>query len=177
MAPSRLDILIAGFSDDDYMNDRYHFWNNVYGFNMNPMKKFVLHDGQVDYVQASSVCTDPVTVKVIDAKSASVPSLDFETPFELIMKKKGKLHGLVGWFDTYFEGPGDFDTIFFSTSPSSEPTHWKQTVFLFENPLEVEQNQIVKGIFTTQKSPSCSRELVVRIQLENGDLDATFNVR
>jgi hypothetical protein len=179
VAPSRLDILVAGFQDEEYVNDRYHFWNNVYGFKMSRMKRFVLQDGQVDYTTGSSVCTDPVTVKTIDTKSSSVPELDFDVPVELKMKKDGKLHGIVGWFDTYFQGPKEeeFDEVFFSTSPFDEPTHWKQTIFLFESPLDVTEGQIVKGRFITKKSPTCSRELVVRIQLENGQIDQTFNVR
>ena len=31
VAPSRTDILIAAMDDEEWVNDKYHFWNDVYG--------------------------------------------------------------------------------------------------------------------------------------------------
>jgi len=52
-------------------------------------------------------------------------------------------HGFVGWFDTLFPSSSPQDQsntpppIILSTSPLSPPTHWKQTLLLFDTPLEI----------------------------------------
>lgn len=142
VVPSRMEVLIAAIQDEEYVNDRVHFWNNVYGFDMTCMKQFLFKDGQVDYADPKSLISEPVSVKTIDTRSTTVPGLDFKSDFELVIQKTGRMHGLVGWFDTYFEGPG-FESVMFSTSPLTKSTHWKQTMFMFENPLDVEQGNLL----------------------------------
>jgi hypothetical protein len=91
--------------------------------------------------------------------------LDFKSLFRLeVTKDKGKIYGLCGWFDTFFEGSAlGIDQISFSTSPFTTPTHWMQTVFLFETPLSVSRGDILSGTFSCNKSPKNPRQLVVLI--------------
>lgn len=51
----------------------------------------------------------------------------------------------------------------FSTGPRSQPTHWKQTIFLLRDPIHAEDGTIVTGSFYCKKSATNSRELDVEI--------------
>jgi len=164
MAPNRLDMLVAGFMDEDYINDRYHFWNHVYGFDMSDMKSFILKDAQVDCFDPKSLMTRPHIVKSIDTKSSSVKDLDFSVPLEWVMERDGRLHGVLGWFDTYFEGPG-MESIFFSTGPQATPTHWKQSLFIFREAFDVSKGDKLTGQLTVLKSLEYHRDLEIRVEL------------
>lgn len=202
MAPSRMTMLVGAFQDSEYVNDRYHFWKNVYGFDMSAMKGFLLRDAQVDYAHAESLVSVPQVVKEIDTKTSTVPQLDFLTELSLeIMSEEALLHGLIGWFDTYFEGPDAFETILLSTGPAATPTHWKQCLFLFETPLEVTKGiyfiyvsnvlyvingmipgSLIKGTFECVKSLECHRELIVKVNVyvegnEKTRIQQTYRVR
>ncbi|KAH7910487.1 S-adenosyl-L-methionine-dependent methyltransferase [Hygrophoropsis aurantiaca] len=51
----------------------------------------------------------------------------------------------------------------FSTGPASQPTHWKQTLFLLREPIFIGDDTTVTGTFYMKKSADNSRELDVEI--------------
>jgi len=53
--------------------------------------------------------------------------------------------------------------ISFSTGPTSQPTHWMQTIFLLKDPISAEEGTVVSGTFYCKKSEGNSRELDVEI--------------
>ncbi|KAF8430973.1 S-adenosyl-L-methionine-dependent methyltransferase [Boletus edulis BED1] len=53
--------------------------------------------------------------------------------------------------------------ISFSTGPTSQPTHWMQTIFLLKDPILAEEGTVVSGTFYCKKSDFNSRELEVEI--------------
>lgn len=48
----------------------------------------------------------------------------------IIVQQSGRYQGICLWFDVTFPSNDDGDSVVLSTAPSSEPTHWKQTVIL-----------------------------------------------
>ncbi|CAA7261550.1 unnamed protein product [Cyclocybe aegerita] len=54
-------------------------------------------------------------------------------------------------------------TTSFSTGPRSQPTHWKQTIFMLREPFMISEESIVVGSFRCRKSETNSRELDVEI--------------
>ncbi|KAJ3076735.1 Protein arginine N-methyltransferase 3 [Podochytrium sp. JEL0797] len=168
MAPSHADILIAGLEDEDWINYKHHFWNDVYGFDYTSMKGTFLEDGQVDIADPKSLITEPVVLKKLVLDTVTPPELDFITPFSLKFTKPGRLHGICGWFDIRFEFPDQSSTpIFFSTSATATPTHWKQTTFVLEEPIDVTDGTVLEGTFDCRKSKENARELEVVIKYVN----------
>ncbi|KAJ3168083.1 Protein arginine N-methyltransferase 3 [Geranomyces variabilis] len=171
VAPSRSDILICAIQDEEWINEKYTFWSDVYGFQMNTMKRGFLNDGNVDFVDPKTIISTTATLKRIDIESVRVEELDFETPFRLEIVKAGRVNGLCGWFDIWFEGHNAADTtggaeiseVFFSTGPQARGTHWKQTAFAFENALEVDQGSVLQGTFRCVKDKDNHRELTVEL--------------
>ncbi|KAF9220251.1 S-adenosyl-L-methionine-dependent methyltransferase [Gyrodon lividus] len=64
--------------------------------------------------------------------------------------------------------------ISFSTGPTSQPTHWKQTIFLLRDPILAEEGTVVSGMFYCKKSEGNSRELDVEVHYSvRKDADAS----
>jgi protein arginine N-methyltransferase 3 len=164
MAPSHVSLKITGFSDSEYMNDRLHYWKDVYGFNMDPMKSFVLQDAQVDWFNSSSCISKPITIKTFDTATVHPDELNFSSEFEIMPLSDGFLHGILGWFDTEFNcNSHDWKPISFSTSPFDTDTHWKQTLFVFSEPLCVKQGESKTGHISVQQ---LERDLEVKIKID-----------
>ncbi|KAM3584074.1 hypothetical protein VKS41_004041 [Umbelopsis sp. WA50703] len=152
LAPSQTRILIAGIEDENVKNDRHAFWDDVYGFKMSAMKESIVNEAIVDFIDASTIITDTATVKDLPLQTITIPELDFINSFKLTATKKGTIYALVGWFDTWFTRDGHdvpleqiggiagSDT-FFTTGPHGQDTHWKQTIFVLDKPIEVEEGE------------------------------------
>ena len=89
---------------------------------------------------------------------------------------------LCGWFDIGFDdgksssasssssasttpSPSSVNPVTFTTHPDAPRTHWKQTVFLFEEgPLVVPCGHRIHGRLSCAKNPDNPRELIVDIR-------------
>ncbi|KAL2914338.1 Protein arginine N-methyltransferase 3 [Polyrhizophydium stewartii] len=168
MVPSHAIIKIAGIDDEEWINDRLHFWTDVYGFNMDIMKKAFLLDGQVDFADAATLITDDAVVSTIDTSTVTVPELDFESDYTLTVARSGTLHALCSWFDIEFRGherTGPVEVETFSTGPRTKNTHWKQTMFVLDRPVAVVAGDVITGRFSGVKSPENHRDMVVTFDL------------
>ncbi len=147
MAPAYLEIRLAAIQDEDFLNERYHFWNDVYGFRMTSMQDSFMGEGQVDVAGLGAVVLgEEVCLSAIDTATVRAEELDFATPFTMPMLRAGTMTGFCGWFDTWFSGrPSEAlaGQVFFSTSPTATTTHWKQTFFMLEEALSVCQGRHV----------------------------------
>ena len=96
----------------------------------------------------------------------NVKSLDFSSSFELEITRNGSINGICGWFDILFDTPDDSEceTVEFSTSPTTKPTHWKQTMFLFKNEIKVLKGMKLNGTINCAKSTENPRDLVIAIK-------------
>lgn len=65
MAPSKMDILLAAFGDEEWYNDKVHFWNDVYGFSMNAMNSDIKNNGVVTVLPGSGMISDSLVIKVL----------------------------------------------------------------------------------------------------------------
>ena len=84
-------------------------------------------------------------------QTISVPELSFKTAFSLTATKSSPVHAFLGHFDTFFSVDGRIASasagkgglkggeVFFTTGPQGTPTHWKQTMFLLREPLQVSE--------------------------------------
>ena len=87
-------------------------------------------------------------------QTINVENLSFRTVFGLRAAKATTVHAFIGHFDTFFTQDGRLASaelgaqglaegeVFFTTGPRGTPTHWKQTVFLLKEPLEVAEGAL-----------------------------------
>lgn len=57
-------MLLAGVEDEELINGKFLFWENVYGFDMSAMAGDLHEDAYVDHFKADSVITNTCTLKV-----------------------------------------------------------------------------------------------------------------
>jgi protein arginine N-methyltransferase 1 len=97
------------------------------------MKKWVLSEPIVDPINSQDILSNSQMFYDIDLEKVSLQELDFVSEFKLEIEVDGKMHGIVSWFDCYFDHGSK--AVCLSTSPYKKQTHWKQTVFYFDSPL------------------------------------------
>lgn len=175
MAPSQTRILMAALDDEDLKDDKVNFWNDVYGFKMSAMKEPSLNEAVVDFIKPNSVISSVVTLKDLPLQTITIKQLDFVSKFEIEIKRDGVVTAFGGWFDTWFTRDGHSIPLdqesqkvegetFMTTSPFGEDTHWKQTTFILEKPIEVTKGTKISGVFTCHKGAENPRELECEIE-------------
>lgn len=164
MLPTNCGINILAGHDEQMYNQRINFWTNVYGYKMTSLRKQVVSEGYVMNAKATSVISEPCQVFIMDAKNIGKNQLDFKSNFELKILKTGLLSCIIGYFDCYFNIEKQ---VMFSTSPCHQLTHWKQTVFFLNKPLEVKEGDILPGSMDCHKNPKDPRSLIVKLKLLN----------
>jgi len=100
------------------------------------IKELALLEPLVDTVDEKQIITNPTKIFEIDILTAKKEEVvAFKSNFEIIVTHTEICHALVAYFDIDFSL--GHKTISFSTGPQSEHTHWKQTVFYFEEDLAI----------------------------------------
>jgi len=182
LLPDRCTISIGGLGDPTLYTTYVSFWEDVYSFKMSCMKSEVVVDGCVLQVASSMLSTEMQIVKEIDINSCRSSDLDFTQDFSLrIDAKTDVLYGLVGSFDVSF-GPystssSSSSPIVLSTSPAVTPTHWKQTVFFFPQPLKVTSGESLEGRIDVRKDPKEPRSLIVKLSMSKLAKQLVYHLR
>lgn len=141
--PDRAQVFVAAIEDSEYMGDKVNFWKNVYGVNMSIMSKGVFTDPMVDTVPSNNVMSDSCCVLDINLVTMKQKEVEFSNFYSLKMNYTDKVHALVTWFDTSFSDLKN--PVVLTTSPMKKYTHWKQSVFYLERPLNVRKGDVLYG--------------------------------
>eukprot|EP00124_Ichthyophonus_hoferi_P001526 Ihof_evm11s81 gene=Ihof_evmTU11s81 len=129
--PDLATMYIAGFEDCG----RLSYWDDVYGFKMASMKNLFIKDSSVEIVPPEGVITTTAPIADFNMCTLKVGDTEFSKPFHLLVTRAGQVHALMSHFDCIFDG-GCTTPIVLPTGPAHTPTHWKQTVFYFPQPLK-----------------------------------------
>lgn len=89
--------------------------------------------------------------------------MDFESPFHLLVKRNDFIQALITYFNVEFTKC--HQRLGFSTSPESPYTHWKQTVFYFDEYLTVKKGEEIYGMFKMKPNARNNRDLDFMIDL------------
>jgi len=170
LLPDKAIINICAIEDAEYKESKINFWDNVYGFNMSCIKKLTMQEPLVDVVDSKQVISGVSRLLVIDINTVKKEDLAFKVPFRLAAARDDFCHALVVYFDIEFSKC--HKTVFFSTSPHSQYTHWKQTVFYLNEVLSMKKGEILSGEFSCRPSKKNPRELDLSISYNfEGQID------
>ncbi|XP_063802446.1 protein arginine N-methyltransferase 3 [Pseudophryne corroboree] len=172
--PDRCNVSIVALCDPDKHAGKLAFWDDVYGFNMSCMKKAVLPEALVEFVNQDTIISSPFIIKDINCQTTSIKDLDFSSDFSLSVTRECVCTAVAGYFDVLFE-KGCHTPVSFSTGPTSAQTHWKQTVFLLERPIVVTAGQTLDGRITVCKNRKDPRSLIVTLSLQ--DMTQTYTLQ
>lgn len=162
--PDKASLYIAGIEDGEYMADKIHFWNNVYGFKMQPIKQLAMLEPLVDTVESAASVTTVNKMLTIDIATITKEELDFNVPYEVVARRQDFVHAMVVWFDVEFTHC--HVPLSFSTGPADEYTHWKQTVMYLNKVLAVSPGDNIKGTLACSRNAKNPRDLDIVLHYE-----------
>jgi len=128
---------------------------------MSVIKPSVMSEPLIDVCEKAAINTSHCKVFEIDLYTVTKEQLDFTAGYELTFFRNDTLHGIVAWFDIFFEKLPNKVT--FTTSPYQKSTHWKQTIFYTDHDIFVDKGDILKGSIAVRKSNSNFRELDIKM--------------
>jgi len=164
--PSMLQMILCAAALEDYHNDNISYWHDVYGFDMECMREGVLTEAQVDIVPEDEIISSTSVLKTFDIISTKKEDQEFLSPFALEVTDARPCHAFVSYFDTEFAWAAPTsNTVHFSTGPHAKPTHWKQTVFMLEEPIEnLAVGDVIKGSLTCRRHMEYFRALEMFVE-------------
>ncbi|KAK4323384.1 hypothetical protein Pmani_005903 [Petrolisthes manimaculis] len=143
MFPSEANIFACPCSLQTMYREQINFWDNVYGFNMSAVSDYALKSKltkpEVHDVTESDLLAQPTCIKKFNLRWVTEEEIQlFSTTTFVGINRPGAYQGICLWFECSFDGRQyneegeELGTVItLSTSPSSPPTHWKQTVVVF----------------------------------------------
>ncbi|XP_030906130.2 protein arginine N-methyltransferase 3 isoform X2 [Melopsittacus undulatus] len=172
--PDMCTISLVAVGDMKKHADKLLFWEDVYGFDMSCMKKAVIPEAVVEVLDPNTVISTASVIKCIDCNTASTPDLEFSSDFTLTITTSTKCTAIAGYFDIFFEKNCQ-NKVLFSTGPQCTKTHWKQTVFLLEKPIPVEEGEALRGKITVRKNRKDPRSLFITLSMK--DTQQTYSLQ
>jgi len=161
--PDRATLYVCAIEDRQYKDEKINWWDNVYGFDMSCIRKVAIQEPLVDVVDPKQVVTNSCLIKEVDIYTVKLDDLSFSAPFHLQCRRNDYAQALVTFFNIEFTKC--HKRTGFSTAPDAPYTHWKQTVFYFDEYLTVKKGEELMG--TINMSPNTSN---------NRDLDFTVDI-
>ncbi|CAI6351432.1 unnamed protein product [Macrosiphum euphorbiae] len=171
MLPNECNLFICGVSDTDRYDEILGFWSDVYGFRMPSLRTETLNKAQVEIVPVDRIVTDEYKLCTFNMYTCDTNSTNFKVEFKLNVTKTCSMTSIVGYFDSRFDNN---NTVILSTAPNCPPTHWKQTVFLLPDPIDVNEGDLLVGEFQCSRNIKQVRSLIVTININNKTY--TYNV-
>ncbi|KAH1007230.1 protein arginine N-methyltransferase 1-B [Dendroctonus ponderosae] len=171
--PDRCSLFITAIEDRQYKDEKINWWDNVYGFNMSSIRKVAISEPLVDVVDPKQIVSNPALVKEVDLYTVKKEDLAFSSNFNLLVRRNDYVQALVTYFTVEFTKC--HKRIGFTTAPDAPYTHWKQTVFYFEDYMTVQKGEEIHGTFTMKPNTRNNRDLDFVIKLDfKGELCEVF---
>lgn len=159
--PDKARLWLAAIEDAKYKYEKIDFWTDVYGIDMNVMRREALLEPVVDLVESGNMVSSMCPVFEIDLATVTKQDLTFTSTYKLHINRKDFVHALVGWFEVGFLHC--HKPLVLTTSPKQKSTHWKQTIFYLDNAHPVNSGEVLEGSIAVRPNPSHPRELDIKI--------------
>jgi len=177
--PDKAVMYICAMEDAQVKNERIDFWDDVYGFDMTPIKELALKEPVVDVVDAKAILSNAVPILNIDILTCTTADLSFSSPFKLKAQRNDYLHGFVAYFECAFTQV--HKPLGFSTAPFAKYTHWKQTIFYMRDTLTICEGEEIEGEITCKPNTSNPRDLDILMHVKfdgrHSKLDTSIDYR
>lgn len=171
--PDKAVMYICAAEDAQYKADRIDYWKNVYGFDFSPIREIAIQEPLVDVVEGKSIVTNAVPILDVDILTCKKEDLAFSAAWSLTAHRSDYIHGFVAYFECAFtQVPRP---IGFSTSPFSNYTHWKQTVFYLSDHLTICQGERIYGTIDCKPNKKNNRDLDIKLSVKLDGIHSKFD--
>lgn len=164
--PDKASIHVALIEDENYKNEKIHFWEDpmqLYGFDYTPFVKVAMSEPLVDTVDNGSVVSSHYQLIEFDLNTVKIEDLAFESKFKLTATRDDMAHAVLSWFDIIFPSDTKENEVVFSTGAHAAYTHWKQTVFYMDQVLDLKKGETVTGSLASRPNHINPRELDIEL--------------
>ncbi|KAJ0070710.1 hypothetical protein NL108_017910 [Boleophthalmus pectinirostris] len=170
MWPSSAALLLVPCQAHDFYTENFTFWKNLYGLDFSPLQSLAEQEffskPKFSHVLDPQDCLSaPAEVLSLNMYTLTVQDLEeMEGQFDFGVDRSGDFHGFCAWFSVGFESltPGG-EEVQLHTGPFSEPTHWKQTLFMLDSPVSVHQGERISGSVVLRRNPTWRRHMSVTL--------------
>ena len=172
--PDKVTLYISGIQDEEFKQNKFKMWDDVYSINMNCVKNVSFKDPLIDTFNKKNILSTICPIFEVDIYTIRENEISFSNSYELIFSKSDNLSAIAGWFDVEFSKTPN--KIKFTTSPFNQYTKWKQTIFYLENNMKVYKGSILKGSFCVRVDPDAydMNCIDIKISYELINNNATF---
>ena len=161
MFPDTSCLYITGVDDHLNQDAAISFWDHIYGFDMSAIASRIREEPQVVKLSPSQVMTNSTLLKEIDLYSQTITEeIDFLSPFQLNVLKKGYIRGFAIHFSIGFNH--GVKRIKFSNSVDSG-NDWKQTYLHLQDYLLCHRGDEIFGVFNMKSEEN---KLKIKFDLE-----------
>lgn len=161
--PDKAVMYVCAMEDGQVKRERIDFWEDVYGFDMTPIREIAIKEPVVDVVDVKALVTDSVPILHLDILTCTKEDLEFTSPFTLRAQRNDYIHGLVSYFECAFTQV--HKPIGFSTAPFARYTHWKQTIFYFPDPITICEGETFEGELVCKPNNKNRRDLDISLSM------------
>ncbi|KAM9696446.1 protein arginine N-methyltransferase 2 isoform 1-T1 [Dama dama] len=161
--------LVPCSADRDYRS-KVLFWDNAYEFDLSPLKSLAIKEffskPKYNHILKPDDClSEPCTILQLDMRTVQVADLEtMKGELHFDIQKAGTLHGFTAWFSVQFQNlEEDEPQLVLSTGPLHPTTHWKQVLFMMDEPVPVLMGDVVTGAVVLQRNPVWRRHMSVTL--------------
>ncbi|ODM89693.1 Protein arginine N-methyltransferase 1 [Orchesella cincta] len=167
--PDKCSLYITAIEDRQYKDDKIHWWDDVYGFDMSCLRKVAIREPLVDVVDQKMVVSNHCQLLEVDLNTLRKEDLNFSVPFQLHSRRDDYIHAVVTFFTVEFSKC--HKRTWFSTAPEAPYTHWKQTVFYLNDYATIKKGEEINGRFTLRQNSRNNRDLDFQVKIDfDGEL-------
>ncbi|XP_034041677.1 protein arginine N-methyltransferase 2 [Thalassophryne amazonica] len=170
MWPSSAALTLVPCQADSYYAERMTFWEQPYGLDFTPLQPLALQEFFAKpkfnhLLQPEDCLSTPSDVLFLDMYTLKVKDLEeVQGQFLFDVEKSGFFHGFTVWFTVHFKSlEKGGATVELNTGPYSEPTHWKQTLFMLDEPVSVYAGDSISGSIRLHRNPVWRRHMTVTL--------------
>lgn len=145
LCPDRSSLHVCGITDYQYYFDSVEYWDNVYGFDMEPMKKLVLEEASTCHIPRHCIATNTCLVHTLDIKTLDLEKRSYSMPYSIQASKKATLHFLTFYIDCTFTNPVNPGANFVIGFNPGRSNTWTEVSVMFKDAIPVFAGDVIKG--------------------------------
>jgi len=166
MLPSRCRLLLVPLQDGAWRESKIGFWNDVAGIDMSALSPLArataCRKPQHRLIPADGCLGAPIELLSLDMHTCKEGDLAaFSARLDFDLQAGSRLDGFATWFECDFGDAG----MLLSTAPDQAPTHWRQTAFYLQQPLEAGGGISVGGLVRVSRHEEFTRGYRVDFEL------------
>uniref|UniRef100_A0A3B3W1D6 Protein arginine N-methyltransferase 2 n=1 Tax=Poecilia latipinna TaxID=48699 RepID=A0A3B3W1D6_9TELE len=170
MWPSSAALALVPCQADSYYTETMAFWERPYGLDFTPLQplaqqEFFTKPKFSHLIDPEDCLSAPCDVICLNMYTVQVRDLEeMKGEFQFCVEKPGIFHGFTAWFTVLFESlEMGGATVELNTGPNSDPTHWKQTLFMLDRPIQVYAGDSIHGNIVLRRNPVWRRHMTVTL--------------